>query len=67
LNIAAVTPSTPRSLRAFSVQLNHGAVCIARNMKANPTTGAMNPSQPKSLTVFTSMDVTHLPLVFKDY
>jgi hypothetical protein len=45
-----VKPSTPRSLRAFPVQLNHGAVLMERKMTENPTMGANIPKYPKSLT-----------------
>jgi hypothetical protein len=50
LKIDAVTPSTPRSLRAFICQLNQGAVLIARKIMPKPKTGVKIPNQPKSLT-----------------
>ena len=43
LNMTAVSPSTPRSLRAFPVQLNQGAVRIEMKIMEKPTIGVMIP------------------------
>jgi len=46
LNRTAGKPSTPRSLRAFPVQLNHGALCMARSMSEMEIMGAVMPQSP---------------------
>jgi hypothetical protein len=50
LKMVAVRPLTPRSLSAFPVQLNHGAVLIARRIRKNPTSGVSIPKRPSRLT-----------------
>jgi hypothetical protein len=50
LKMVAVRPLTPRSLSAFPVQLNHGAVLIAKRMRENPTSGVTMPKRPRRLT-----------------
>lgn len=46
LNSAPAFWLTPRSLRAFLSQLNHGEIEIAANMPGNMKKGVMMPSSP---------------------
>jgi hypothetical protein len=51
LNNMGVTPSwTPKSLRAFSVQLNCGEQTIARKINVNAAKGASMPLTPDILS-----------------
>lgn len=49
LNDKAVVPSTPRSLRAFSVQLHHGENRIARLIRRKEIIGLSMPQYRKIL------------------
>jgi hypothetical protein len=54
LNRTAVTPSTtPKSLRAFPVQLNCGKLSIASKINVNATIGAIVPQTPDILSQLT--------------
>lgn len=46
LNMIAGKPSTPRSLRAFPVQRNQGAECMAREISEIEIMGATTPLSP---------------------
>ena len=46
-------PLTPRSLRAFPVQLNHGEARMERKIMVKPRRGAAAPKKPAILRILT--------------
>lgn len=61
LKIRAVNPFTPKSLRAFSVQLNQGEVYMAKEMRDRVAIGLIIPHSPAILIqwVFTDLTSSH--------